>query len=100
MALLTRGLHVHAAVDLDNLAGDVGRHVGSEEGCHIGDILDLAGATQGYFLVPLLTYFVGRAAVMAVSIKPGAMALARMPREPTSWAMLLASAMRPALEAA
>ena len=41
-----------------------------------------------------------RAAVMSVRMNPGAIALARMPREPNSCAIDLANAIIPALEAA
>lgn len=54
-----RRLHVHAAVDLDNLTGDVARHVGSKESSHIGDVLDLAAAAQRYLLAPFGTYILG-----------------------------------------
>lgn len=53
-------LHVHAAVDLDYLAGDVGAHVGSEEGSHVGDILGLTAATERNFLCPLCADLVGK----------------------------------------
>ncbi len=53
-------LHVHAAVDLDNLACDVARHVGCEERGYVGDVVGLAAAAQGNFLDPLGAYIVGK----------------------------------------
>lgn len=46
-------LHVHSAIDSDDLAGDVGRHVGSEEQRDVGDVLCRAGAFERYRLRPL-----------------------------------------------
>ena len=46
-------LHVHAAVDLNNLTADVARHVGSKEEAHVGDVLCLAAATERYLLHPV-----------------------------------------------
>ena len=41
------GLHRHAAVDYDDLAGDVAGFIGGEEGGGVGDILRLAEVGQG-----------------------------------------------------
>lgn len=53
-------LHVHAAVDLDDLAGNIAGHVGSQEGGNIGDVLGLSAATERYFLAPFGANVIGK----------------------------------------
>ena len=79
----TETLHIHATIDLNDLTADVARHVGGKEGCHIGNVLNLTTTAQGN-LVHSLRMSSDRAWVMAVSMKPGAIALARMPLGPIS----------------
>ena len=47
-------LHVHAAINLDDLSADIAREVGSQESGNVSDILDLTTATEGNLLLPLV----------------------------------------------
>ena len=53
-------LHIHATVDLNDLAGHIARHIAGEEGGDIGDVVDLTAATQRNFLNPFGTDVVGQ----------------------------------------
>ena len=58
--MVLRELHVHAAVNLDNLAGDVAGEVAGQESGHVGDVFHLSAAAQGNLLDPFLANFVGQ----------------------------------------
>ena len=49
-----RVLHVHATINLDNLAADIACHVRSEEETYVGDVLGLTAATERNLLHPVL----------------------------------------------
>ena len=53
-------LHIHAAVDLNNLSADIRTEVGSEEEGNVSHILGLATTTKGNLLHPVLTNSIGQ----------------------------------------
>ena len=77
-------LTVHSSAAAYHLSGDICRHVACKE--------------KGYS--HSLRMSSGRALVMSVAMKPGAMQFARTPRGPISFAIDFTSPMSPAFEAA
>ena len=83
-------LHVHATVYLDNLSGYIRRHVRSQEQSNVGNIFRSSATTQRNLLCPFSLHFVRQFCCHIGDNNPGAIALARIPREPSSCAIDLA----------
>ena len=52
-------LHIHATVDLNHLSAYIARHIRSQEGSHVGDILNLSPTAQRNLVAPLLANLLG-----------------------------------------
>ena len=93
--------HSQSAVDRQDRSADVRRCVaGGEEVDDLGDLIDLPEAAGRYRAEIGLRCSSGKAAVMSVSMNPGATTFAVMPRPPSSRATERARPTRPAFEAA
>ena len=79
--------HAHAAVDVEDVAGDIGGFVAGQEDDGGGDFAILPHAREGMRASISSLTFSGSGSVIGVAIKPGAMALTVMLREATSLAM-------------
>ena len=90
---------VHRAAHVDYLAADIGRQIRSEEQGDLGDVVGRTSAPQWNLLGPLFLDLVRQRVVMSVIMKPGAIALARIPRGPSSLAIDLARPISPAFDA-
>ena len=92
--------HAEAAVDRDDRAVDVAGGVAGQPGHHGGDLVGVAIRPAGIALRISALRSSVRAAVMSVSMNPGATTLAVMLRVPSSRVIDRASPTRPALLAA
>ena len=92
--------HAQAAVHRQHGSADVRRGVRGEEPHRGGDLVRLANRPAGMALTYAALVSLGQAAVMSVSMKPGATTFAVMPRPPSSRVTDRAIPTRPALLAA
>ena len=51
--------HIEAAVHVEDVAGDVGRHRRAEEQCGVDDIFGIAQSPEWNLLLEIFRYFVG-----------------------------------------
>ena len=92
--------HPQAAVDGQDGAGDIARLVGGQPAHEGGHIFGVAEALERHLAQYLARLASLSAAVMSVSMKPGATTLTVMLRPPISLARLRPKPTRPAFEAA
>ena len=97
--MVPRFLHVQAAVDGVDLAGDVSRFGVGQELHHPGDLVRFA-ESAGIRATTLASAAGGTAAVMSVAMNPGVTVLTVMPFQAVSRARLIVSPNRPDLAAA
>ena len=91
--------HVHPAVYVEDLAGDVAGFVACQKGDGGGNVAVGSEAAQRDQRFHFIFQFLRERSVIGVSIKPGAMAFTVMLREATSTAMARVRPIRPAFEA-
>ncbi len=92
--------HVHAAVHMQRVAGNISGRRRSQKYDRCGDILDRTEPSGRDLFDERLALLLRHARVISVSINPGATALTVIPREPTSRASDLVKPIMPALAAA
>ena len=98
-SLSARGLHVHPAADVDRLTRDVAGEVAREEGSYVSYVLRCTATAERDLYFPLLANFFRERTRHIGDDEARAIALARTPRAPSSFAMLFARPIIPALEA-
>ena len=90
---------MHTAVDVQNVAGDVGGFVAGQKNDRGGDVARRTHAAERNSRLQFFFHLVGQHSVIGVSMNPGATAFTVMLREAISMATAFVRPMSPAFAA-